>query len=64
MLGRGRGGGCYGMRPPHAPPPAASCSTELLGFPLAFAAELIRDRPDAADGELQDALVARLGADR
>ena len=38
-------------------------SVELLGFPLAFAAELIRDRPDAGDGELQDALAARLRGD-
>ena len=35
-------------------------SVELPGFPLAFAAALIRDRPDASDGELQDALVAHL----
>ena len=38
-------------------------SGELPGFPLAFSAELIRDRPDAADGELQDALVAHLRRD-
>ena len=37
-------------------------SVELPGFPFAFAADLIRDRPDAADGELQDALVERLRA--
>ena len=37
-------------------------SVELPGFPFAFAAELIRDRPGAADGELQDALVDRLRA--
>ncbi|MFH5804842.1 Uma2 family endonuclease [Alienimonas sp. DA493] len=42
----------------------ASDSGELPGFPLAFAAELLRERPDAADGELQDALIERLRADR
>ena len=38
-------------------------SVELPGFPLAFAADLIRDRPDAGDGELQDALLAHLRGD-
>ena len=38
----------------------ADDSVELPGFPLAFAAELIRDRPDASDAALQDALVERL----
>ena len=37
-------------------------SVELPGFPLAFAADLIRDRPDAADCELQDAFTEHLRA--
>ncbi|QDT15366.1 Uma2 family endonuclease [Alienimonas californiensis] len=43
---------------------ATTDSGELPGFPLAFAAELIRQRPDAADAELQDALIARLRENR
>ena len=37
-------------------------SGELPGFPLAFAAELIRDHPTADDAALQDLLVERLRA--
>ena len=37
-----------------------AASVILPGFPLAFAAALLRDRPDAADAELQDALVEHL----
>lgn len=43
---------------------ATTDSAELPRFPLGFAAELIRERPDAADGELQDALIERLRADQ
>ena len=38
-------------------------SVELPGFPLAFAAELLRDRGDRDDGDLQQAFAARLRGD-
>lgn len=43
---------------------ATTDSGELPGFPLTFVAEFLRDRPNAADGELQDALIERLRTDQ
>ena len=42
----------------------AAGSVELPGFPLAFAAGLIRDRPAADDAALQDALVDHLRSEQ